>query len=185
MYRRPYVESSVFIAYIKREMRGDDHDCKAVFESLLDAASSGDFAIHTSSLTIAEVFKNKRKGVELTEQENFDLRPYFREPYIRIIEVDREIGERANELCRTHKASFDVPALRPNDAIHMACAERAECEALLAYDPDLLKQSHDTMRIEWPQMIRLVAIPTMLALEDGDAAFQEHLALEAPEEPQS
>jgi predicted nucleic acid-binding protein len=153
MYRRPYVESSVFIAFIRAEMKGDDHNCKAIFDSILDAAKEGGFSIYTSALTIAEVFKNKKKGVQLTEQENEDLCPYFREGYIRIIEVDRAIGERANELCRTHVAAPNRPALRPNDAIHLACAERANCDVLLAYDPDLSKQTHDAMSIEWPSAI--------------------------------
>ena len=73
MYRRPYVESSVFIAFIKGEMR-EEHDCKTVFETILDAARDGDFAIYTSALTIAEVYRNKRDGVELTPKENEDLR---------------------------------------------------------------------------------------------------------------
>lgn len=185
MYRRPYVESSAFIAFIKGETKGSDHDCRAVVESILSAAEDGQFKIFTSSLTIAEVFKNKKKGVQLTEQENEDLKPYFRENYIVIVEVDREIGERANDLCRLHQPGPDIPGLRPNDAIHLACAERADCEVLLAYDPDLTKQKHPDIDIKWPETIERVVMPKQFSLGDGRNAVQELLALGAPTEETS
>ena len=177
MYHRPYVESSAFIAFIKGEFKEDNHDCKKIVDSILQAAQAKDFRIFTSSLTIAEVFKNK-KNPPLSDQENEDLKPYFREDYIRIIEVDREIGERANELCRTHKPGPNTPALRPNDAIHIACAERANCEVLLAYDSDLTKQKHDSISIEWPRDCSLVTTPKQAALDEP--AKQTLLALNAP-----
>src|SRR5438876_1216538 len=103
-YRKPYIESSVFIAYIKGEMRGPnlDQDAKKILDSILDAANNGDFSIVTSTLTIAEVYKKKDEAT-LTDGENESLLPYFREGYIDLVEVDRDVGERANEICRTHK----------------------------------------------------------------------------------
>jgi predicted nucleic acid-binding protein len=175
IYRKPYIESSVFIAFIKGETQKGNHDCEKVVGSILEAAKRGLFQIFTSSLTIAEVFKNK-KSIGLTEQQNADLRPYFREAYIQLIEVDRAIGERANELCRTHQRSLDIPALRPNDAIHLASAERAGCEVLLAYDPDLTKQSHESLDIRWPEEIVQIAPPPLLWSPD-EPLLQEALAL--------
>jgi predicted nucleic acid-binding protein len=175
IYRKPYIESSVFIAFIKAEVQKGDQDCEKVVGSILDAAKRGMFQIHTSSLTIAEVFKNK-KSTALTEQQNVDLRPYFREEYIQLVEVDRAIGERANELCRMHQSAPDIPALRPNDAIHLACAERAGCEVLLAYDPDLTKQSHESIEIRWPEEIVAIAQPLKLWGPE-EPLLQEALAL--------
>jgi predicted nucleic acid-binding protein len=154
-----------------------EHNCKDVVDSILHAAEDGDFFIYTSTLTIAEVFKNKRINPALTEQQNEDLRPYFRVGYIRLVEVDREIGERANELCRTHIPRPNIPALRPNDAIHLACAERANCEVLLAYDPDLTKQTHESISIEWPRECARVTYPAPLALASGEPTIQEPLPL--------
>lgn len=177
MYRRPYVESSVFIAFIKGELRDEDkHDCKQIMDSIIEAANRGKFQIHTSSLTIAEVFK-KKNASPLTLQENEDLRPYFRESYIQIIEVDRAISERANELCRT--ASTDAP-LRPNDAVHIACAERAQCEILLTYDVGMIKQVHDTIAIRWPEPIASNIPQTEPRL--FPESHQEQLALPAETE---
>ncbi len=150
LYRRPYVESSVFIAFIRGEIREEGHDCKKVFDSILEAASRGKFLIYTSALTIAEVCK-KKQFLEILESEIIDLRPYFRDPFIRIIELDREIGEDANLLCQSRLTpNHDVPKLRPNDAVHLASAQRAGCDYLLTYDKQLLGQKIDDLNIEWP-----------------------------------
>lgn len=157
-YSKPYIESSVFIAFIKGEKtQGPTHDmdAQAIFASIIKRAEKGEFSLHTSSLTIAEV--HKRKGcTELIESESSDLTPYFREEFITLVEVDREIGETANHLCRTHKAAPGQKALRPNDAIHIACAKKAGCDVLLTWDPGLEGQTVDGLRIEYPVDIATV-----------------------------
>jgi predicted nucleic acid-binding protein len=173
-YRKPYVESSVFIAFIRGETtQGPNHDqdAKAIVNSILVAAEAGAFPIVTSSLTIAEVFKRKGAAL-LTNQQNDDLRPYFREQYIQIVEVDRDVAERANELCRTFQAdaAAQLRGLRPNDAIHIASAERAECDVILAWDPDFMSQKP---RITWLQLENpktiLVAVPAQqMPLTNGE-----------------
>jgi predicted nucleic acid-binding protein len=152
----------VFISFIKGEKtQGPSHDmdAEAIFTSIIAAAKLGHFPIYTSSLTIAEV--HKRKGcTELSDGEATDLNPYFREEFIQLVEVDREIGETANQLCRTHKAAAGQKALRPNDAIHVACAKRAGCDVLLTWDPGLLSQTVDGLRIECP--VDIASIPFRL-----------------------
>jgi predicted nucleic acid-binding protein len=151
-YSKPYIESSVFIAFIKSEKtQGPTHDmdAQAIFASIIKCALDGHFPIYTSSLTIAEV--HKRKGCdELSDTESADLTPHFREDFITLVEVDREIAETANHLCRTHKAVDGQRALRPNDAIHIASAKKAGCDVLLTWDPGLLSQKIDGLRIECP-----------------------------------
>lgn len=163
-YRKPYIESSVFIAFIKGEQdQGPNHDqdAKQILDSIIDAAKAGVFPIITSALTIAEVFKNK-KNPPLTDQQNEDLRPYFREAYLQIVEIDREVGDRANELCRTlpADATAGFKMMRPNDAIHIAAAERAECDVVLAWDPDFISQKPriSTVRLENPKIVTF-AVP--------------------------
>jgi predicted nucleic acid-binding protein len=164
-YSKPYIESSVFIAFIKGEKTqgpNRDMDAEAIFASIIAAAMEGQFKIHTSSLTIAEVHK-KKNCPELSDGECADLTPYFREEFITLVEVDREIGETANHLCRTHKAGLGQKALRPNDAIHIASAMKAGSDVLLTWDPDLLSQTVDGLRIECP--IDLTGIPFSLKAE--------------------
>jgi len=142
----------VFISFIKGEKSqgpNQDGDGKAILESIIVAAKAGYFPIHTSALTIAEVHKRKPLPT-LKDSECEDLSPYFRESYIQLIEVDREIAEMANHLCRIHKAAVGQKALLPNDAIHIASAKHAGCDVLLTWDPDLLSQKIDGLRIECP-----------------------------------
>jgi len=184
-YSKPYVESSVFIAWIKGEKNGknQEHDCRLIFDAIIDAAKAGQFKIFTSALTLAEVFKNKKDpSHHLTDQENEDLRPYFREDFIQLIETDRDVGEKANLLCRTHKAKPGQPALRPNDAIHIASAEKAGCDVILAYDPDFTQQTHETIDIDWPDISRirgviLLAVQSDLFLGDGEDDSGEYYEL--------
>lgn len=180
-YRRPYVESSVLIAWIKGETKDGD-DVKQIFDTIVDAAAEGQFRIVTSTLTIAEVFKKKgdaKMGIayaELTDEENASLLPHFREEYIDLVELDRFIAENANELCRTHKSDGQtVPALRPNDAIHVAAAEAAGCDVILSYDAHLLNQTELKLPVQRPEAVtkeevrkELEAIQEMLALPPGD-----------------
>lgn len=189
LYKRPYVESSVFIAFIKGEMQGPNRDqnAKEIFDSIIDAAKAGFFKIVTSSLTIAEVFKNKSQP-ELTTRENEDLRPYFREDYIVIVEIDREVGERANALCRTMPADAvaGFKALRPNDAIHIAAAERAECDVVLAWDPGFMSQQPriSSVQLQMPEKLIFTAPAEqrqMLYEEPIESAQQQIAAAETGE----
>jgi predicted nucleic acid-binding protein len=160
VYKKPYVESSVFIAFIKGEKNQgpkQDKDAKAILDSIIVAAQAGKFKLVTSSLTIVEVFKKKGEKQPLTQEQNQDLRPYFREEYIVLVEVNRSIGERANELCQsmTEDAERGCRALRPNDAIHIAAAEYAECDVVLSWDTHFTSQTPriKTVRLEHPEIV--------------------------------
>lgn len=173
-YNKPYIESSVFIAFIKGEKtQGPNHDqdAETILRCIIDAARNGAFKIITSSLTIAEVHK-KRGMNELSPQENQDLRPYFREDYIQMVEVDRGVAERANELCSTLPAdpTKGTRALRPNDAIHIAAAERASCDVVLAWDEDFISQNDriPTVQLEYPDLSRVLLPAHQMELKDGE-----------------
>ena len=95
---------------------------------VLRLAQEEEFSIYTSALTLAEVHK-KRKGQKLDDELDERILAYFEHEYIKIIDVDRRIGEEANQFCRTY-------GLLGNDAIHLACALRAGCDVLLTWDND-------------------------------------------------
>jgi hypothetical protein len=69
-------------------------------------------------------------------------------PFVEVIEVDREIGLDAHRFCRQYSSN----KLLPNDAIHLACALRASCDVLLAWDTPLTTVSHPGIRIEEPSI---------------------------------
>ena len=147
-YRKPYIDSSVFIEYIK----GESEPLLLAMDSILKAAENGDFKIHISPWTIAEVHK-RRGGGRLTDQQSVDLLPRFREDYMELIEIDRGIGERAHELCRDFPPNETDRSLKPGDAMHLAAAEKAGCDVVLTIDPGMLRLKYAEIRIEEPQIV--------------------------------
>jgi predicted nucleic acid-binding protein len=159
-YKKPYFDSSVFIAWIKGEIvtteeeenKGDKTlrviktvHRKIIVDHLLKQAQNGDFKIHTSSFTLAEVHK-KRNHEKLTNDQDEKILAFFENDFIALIDVDRTNGEDANQICR------DV-GLLPADATHLACALRAGCDVLLAWDDRVTRASHPRIRIEEPEII--------------------------------
>ena len=150
-HRKPYLESSVFIAWIKGEsIPQTDAEGKEIgrenraeiAKHILSLAEAGQFHVYTSSITITEVHKgNSSKPAKAGGAETID---FFRNGFFKIIDVDRTIAESANRLCRSHR-------LKPYDAVHLACALRAGCDVLLTWDSDLLNITHDGITISKPQ----------------------------------
>jgi predicted nucleic acid-binding protein len=143
-YRYPYLDSSVFIAWLKGEVV-KDVDRKDVADHILRSAERGTFRICISALTLAEVHK-KRGHERLTEEEHTEILRFFEHDYIDVILVDRMIGEQAHIFCREY-------ALSPADGIHLACALRGNCDILLSWDDALNAVSHPRIRCAEPRVI--------------------------------
>ena len=143
-YKKPYFDSSVFIAWIRGEIINGINR-KQIADHILTLAENGEFKIHSSSFTLAEVHK-KRNHEKLTTEQDENIILFFEQEFIEVIDVDRLIGEEANRLCRQY-------GLLPADAIHLASALRAGCDVLLAWDDRVTKVSHSDIRIEEPQII--------------------------------
>ena len=156
-YRYPYLDSGVFIAWIKGEVvKGVDRG--RIANHILCLAETGVFKICISSLTLAEV--HKRRGSEpLDDKADERILAFFEHSYIDVVDVDREIGEQANRFCRQY-------GLRPNDSIHLACALRAGCDVLLAWDEDFKAVQHPNIRIEQPQILGQESFVTIPRLFD-------------------
>lgn len=162
-YKKPYLESSVFIAWIKGEaIPQTNAEGKVVgFENradiakhILGLAEAGQFHIYTSSITIAEVHKGSGPGPEV-ESRTID---FFRNGFVKVIDVDRSIGESAHRFCRKYH-------LKPYDAVHLACALRAGCDVLLTWDSDLLNIRHDGIGISKPQAFGQAVLDLVVQLE--------------------
>jgi predicted nucleic acid-binding protein len=152
-YKKPYLESSVFIAWIKGEsIPQTDADGKVIgheeraniAKHILSLAEAGQFHVYTSSITITEVHKGNSKAQPGTDPESKTI-DFFRNHFFKIVDVDRSIAESAHRLCRKH-------GLKPYDAVHLACAVRAGCDALLTWDSDLLKITDGGIEISKPQV---------------------------------
>jgi predicted nucleic acid-binding protein len=155
-YKRPYLDSGVFIAWIRGEKvtERDDSgnevvvDRGTIGESILTLAEQQVFPIVISSLTLAEVHKKKGKQ-KLTGDENDNVLNYFEHEFVNVVTIDRAIGEEANRLCR----KYEDQKLSPNDAIHLACAKKAGCDVLLSWDKVLNSIKDPDIRTERPAIL--------------------------------
>lgn len=145
-YQKPYLDSSVFISWLKGEVeQSTGIERGKITSHIMNLAAKGEYLVYTSAWTLAEVHKLKG-GIALPDDQDERILSFFEHDFIRLIVVDRGVGEDANKLCRAY-------GLRPADAVHLASALRAECDVLLAWDGDLIRISHPNIRIERPEMI--------------------------------
>jgi predicted nucleic acid-binding protein len=150
-YKRPYFDSSVFIGWIKGEVIGRI-DRRAVADHNFHLAQQKTFQIYTSAVTLAEVHKIRGKPGALDATQDEAILTFFEHEYIMIIDVDREIGEEANRHCRAF-------GLQPMDALHLACALRAQCDILLGWDDHFKSVTHPAIRCEAPQALGQLTLP--------------------------
>ena len=102
-YRKPYLDSSVFIAWIKGEVIHRTNadgieevvDRGKIGEHVLTLAEQQAYPIIMSALTIAEVHKKKGRS-RLEKDENEGILAYFEHDFVNPVPVDRSIGEEAN-----------------------------------------------------------------------------------------
>jgi len=101
--------------------------CRAV----ITAAGKGKMEVVTSALSLAEVCKNK----QFKDSEPDKVAAFFEHDYLLVVNLGREIGERARELMMS-----GLPGLKPADACHVATACIApDVTALHTFDERLLK----------------------------------------------
>jgi predicted nucleic acid-binding protein len=152
LYKKPYIDSDVFIGVIKNEVIPETVDGKVVNMErgkigahVLTLAEQRVFPVYISPLTIAEVHKIRHQE-KLTDDENENVLEFFENDFVTVVPIDREDGEEANRLCRKYQAE----KLSPTDALHLACALKAECDVLLTWDGDFAKVAHPDIQIKRP-----------------------------------
>lgn len=153
IYTKPYIDSSVWIGWIKEEGNLKGINRKDVFDHILLQAQRGDFLIYTSAATLAEVHKRRGQDHSLTTKQDEDILEFFEHSYIRLIEVNREIGEAANRLCRDISLSPTGASIKPFDAIHLASALSVNCDYLLCWDETFAGFVHPKIKIEEPRKL--------------------------------
>lgn len=153
LYRKPYIDSDVFIGVIKNEVINEtlaDGQVVSVERGKIGAhvltlAEQRVFPVYISPLTIAEVHKIRHQE-KLTDDENENILEFFENDFVTVVPIDREDGENANRLCRR----YQTERLSPTDALHLACALKAECDVILTWDRDFKKVVHPDIRVEPP-----------------------------------
>ena len=147
-YLKPYIDSSVWLGWKNREIvKGVDR--YAIFQTIWEAAQRGEFKLYTSAMTFAEVYKLRHQTVIQPQQTVEDLLADFEEPFVQVIEIDREVGRKANEFCR----QFAANKLYPNDSLHLASALAVPCDYLLAYDRPFSSVTISGILIDVPTVV--------------------------------
>lgn len=122
-----YWDSDAFLGWLQEEP-GKVGLCAGT----LERAKSGEIAIITSALTVAEVLW-LRNHPRIPKDKAETLRKFFRHSYIKVQNVTRSISESAQDLVWDH-------GVKPKDAIHVATALKiTRLSALETFDDDLLK----------------------------------------------
>jgi predicted nucleic acid-binding protein len=127
--RRIYWDTSIFLCFlgIGEEVR------RKICEDILQHAADGKIRLFTSTYTIAEVIKPKKKSIpnarKLTADEITKIKEMFRWPFLTTIELDPRTAFFAADLARDHE-------LQPADAVHAASAILWKMDALQAWDRD-------------------------------------------------
>lgn len=167
-FRKPCFDSSVFVGGLNKEIVNRVKR-RVVLDYLWERAKAGDFQVFISAFCLAETFK-KRRGPSLKEGKCYEeFLDFINEDFVQVIEIDREIGLHAHELCRRFRAN----SLMPGDAVHLACAIRAGCDVLLAWNGPLNTVTLDEIKIEEPHIWE----PSMfekseMATDEGIAAYE-------------
>jgi predicted nucleic acid-binding protein len=124
-----YWDSDCFLGWLKGE-----HDKKDVCRGVVDAATNSEISLVTSSLTLVEVVKLKKR-VPIPEEDAEKISAFFKNEFIIVQNVDRSIAESARNLIWKHGR------LRPNDAIHLATAIKHGIQVVDTFDEELIKLS--------------------------------------------
>lgn len=143
--RQLYWDTSCFICFLNRS----EIDRRAICEDILRNAKEGNIRLFTSTFTITEVMYPKRSSIpnprRLTRAESDKIAGMFKWSWLRKIDVDQRIAQKAVEYCRDYD-------MLPSDAVHAATAVLRGVEALQNWDRDFSRIRH-LVTVESPSRI--------------------------------
>ena len=114
--QRRYWDSCNWISLIAE----DEVERANICERILEDAAAGNTVVITSTLTLAEVIKQKGTPV-LPESDERTIIKFFEQSYLLVHDVTRVVAERARHLSRVY-------GLKPPDAVHLATALLANAD---------------------------------------------------------
>jgi len=165
-YKKPYLDSSVFIAWVNNETDIKGVNRKAIADDILNAAKDGRLRVYTSALTIAEVYK-MRNGPRLSNANGDRLLAFFESEFILFVDLERRVAEAAHRLCQQH-------GILPCDGVHLSSAKEAKCDVLLAWDDRFGNVDDPDIKIEEPQIaVGQLSMDKEMAADAGDEGGDE------------
>ena len=121
-FKRPYLDSSVYIAAINSEPTR-----VRIVKAILEAADRSEIQLVASTFVVAEVIRRRGEEHTLSVDHEAEIDSILRSDRILWVELDFSLAIQARKLARLHN-------LRPGDAIHLASAIRGKADVLLRYD---------------------------------------------------
>jgi predicted nucleic acid-binding protein len=121
-YKRPYLDSSVYISAIQGESGRAE-----IVRPILDAADRGDIQVVGSTFVVAEVIRLKGEEKPLPPSSESAIDSILRNERILWAELDYDLAIEARRLAR-------LTGLKPGDAIHFATAFHLKADVLLRWD---------------------------------------------------
>ncbi|MDQ3985032.1 MAG: type II toxin-antitoxin system VapC family toxin [Actinomycetota bacterium] len=159
MPERPYLDSSVFIAWIKGEKvtkkDGTEEDRGEIATRILEDAEKGRFQVFCSTYVAVEVLKDKDRP-KLSDDEMGKIDSYLQHEFIIWIELDLSLALHARDLARKI-------GLKPADAVHLASAIRGECDYLFRWDDKWVGGKYDGVEVCDPFWMGQPTMPGMSA----------------------
>lgn len=142
--RTVYWDTSLFLCFLNREEEERRHIC----EDILQHASMEEVQIVTSTYTVVEVIRPKRRSVSqrLSAEQVKKIKDMFRWPFITTIELDDRTSHFASDLARDH-------GLAPADAVHATSAILWKASVLQSWDGDFLRAVGNYIPVEEPQFM--------------------------------
>jgi len=122
-YQRVYLDADVYLGLIKGEAGRVD-----IARALLRGGQDKRFVVVASTLLYAEVCGHGEvRAAQDQAAVDQKISAFFEHGFIHWVEVDLVIAREARRLSRAHR-------LRGADAIHLASAIRATCDALMTWN---------------------------------------------------
>jgi predicted nucleic acid-binding protein len=133
--RSLYWDTSNFLCFLNK----DEEARRKICEDVLQRAAMDEVRILTSTYTIVEVIRPKKRAIPgsrtLTPEQIAKIKSMFRWPFITTIELDERTALFASDLARDY-------GLAPADAVHAASAILWKADELQAWDRDFNSVSH-------------------------------------------
>lgn len=162
-FRKPYLDSSVYIAAIKGEGGRAD-----IAKRILTGAQNGEFQVVAGTLVIAEVVGASRRDRPMTPEQEEIVDTYIFHDFIDLVDLDPPTAIEARRLARQH-------SLKTADSIHLACALRAEADQLLCWDRDFRDDKYGAVEVHEPH---LTGLPEVLTNFEKAANAPQEASLE-------
>jgi predicted nucleic acid-binding protein len=121
-YRRPYLDTSVYIAVLKAESGRVD-----IARNILEDARKGVLSIVASTFVAAEVIRVKGAGEAISEDDESIIDAWVFHEFVTWVELDLTLALEARKLARDH-------GLKPADAVHLASAIRGGADILMRWN---------------------------------------------------